>query len=44
MKHKVSITIDDVTLQTILQAVETGKFRSKSHAFEYAIRKMMENV
>lgn len=42
MKQKVSITIDDATLRDIVKSVESGKFRSRSHALEYAVKKLLE--
>lgn len=42
MKQKISVTIDETTLQDILKTVESGKFRNKSHAVEYAVKKLLE--
>jgi Arc/MetJ-type ribon-helix-helix transcriptional regulator len=42
MKQKISITIDDEVLRNILHAVESGKFRNKSHVLEYAVKKLLE--
>jgi len=42
MKHKLSITIDEEAVLNILKAIESGKFRNKSHFVEYAVKKMLE--
>ncbi|MBI2658033.1 hypothetical protein HYX08_05060 [Candidatus Woesearchaeota archaeon] len=42
MKQKISVTIDEQTVQGILETVASGKFRNKSHAVEYAVRKLLE--
>jgi Arc/MetJ-type ribon-helix-helix transcriptional regulator len=42
MKQKISVTINDETLQNILRAVESGRFRNKSHAVEFALNKTLE--
>ena len=42
MKHKMSITMEEKTAQDISNAVSTGKFRSKSHIIEYAVKKLLE--
>jgi Arc/MetJ-type ribon-helix-helix transcriptional regulator len=42
MKQKISITIDEKTVLDILQAIETGRFRNKSHVVEYAVKKLLE--
>jgi Arc/MetJ-type ribon-helix-helix transcriptional regulator len=39
MKHKICISVDEETLLRIREHVLKGKFRNRSHAFEYAIRK-----
>ena len=43
MKHKICISIDENTLLKVKEGVRTGKFRNNSHAFEYAIRQVVEN-
>ena len=43
MKQKLSITIDEKTVFDILQAIESGKFRNKSHVVEYAVKKLLDN-
>ncbi|MFA6073128.1 MAG: hypothetical protein WC758_03375 [Candidatus Woesearchaeota archaeon] len=42
MKYKVSICVDEETLLKIREGIRTGKFRNRSHAFEYSIQKIME--
>ena len=39
MKHKICISVDEETLLKIKEHVRKGKFRNRSHAFEYAIQK-----
>lgn len=41
MKYKVSICVDEETLVKIKEGVRKGKFRNRSHAFEYSILKIM---
>ena len=36
-KIKLSISIDENTLERVREGIRLGKFRNKSHAFEYAI-------
>ena len=43
MKHKVCISIDESTLFKIKAAIRRGSFRNKSHAFEYAINRVMSD-
>ena len=42
MKQKLSITIDEQVILDILKAIESGKFRNKSHFVEYAVKKLLE--
>ncbi|MBI2542292.1 hypothetical protein HYV80_06290 [Candidatus Woesearchaeota archaeon] len=42
MKQKISITIDEKSILDILKNVESGKFRSKSHFVEFAVKKLLE--
>ena len=42
MKQKISISIDEKTLQNILKTIDSGKFRNKSHVVEYAVKKLLE--
>ena len=39
MKYKVCISVDEETLVQIREHVRNGRFRNRSHAFEYAIQK-----
>jgi Arc/MetJ-type ribon-helix-helix transcriptional regulator len=41
MKVKLSITVDDATLRLIEEQVASQRFRNKSHAVEYAVRKLL---
>jgi len=42
MKQKISITIDEKTVLDMFSAIQTGKFRNKSHVVEYAVKKLLE--
>jgi len=42
-KVKVSISIDQETLQWIDQQLETKKFRNRSHVIEYAIEQLKKH-
>ncbi|MGV8161878.1 MAG: hypothetical protein ACP5N2_00920 [Candidatus Nanoarchaeia archaeon] len=39
MKYKVSICVDEETLVKIREGIRKGKFRNRSHAFEYSLLK-----
>ena len=41
-KCKVSVSVSEDTLVKIREAVRSKKFRNRSHAFEYAIAKVLE--
>lgn len=41
MKYKLSISVDEKTLDMIQEGIREGKFRNRSHAFEYAISKVV---
>ena len=41
-KDKVTITVERRLLEWIDKQVETFRFRNRSHAFEYALAKLME--
>jgi len=43
MKKKISITIEEDTVEKIQEKVVEGIFRNKSHALEYAMRKLLED-
>jgi len=42
MKQKISISIEKETVKKIQEKVASGIFRNKSHAVEFAVRKLME--
>lgn len=44
MKQKISITIDGKNVKEIEKVVEEGRFRNKSHAVEYAIIKLLNEI
>jgi len=41
-KEKISITIDKDILNTVETAIQSGKFRNRSHALEYSLIKLLE--
>ena len=42
MKSPISLTIDKDILEKVEKMLGSGLFRSKSHIFEYAVRRMLE--
>jgi Arc/MetJ-type ribon-helix-helix transcriptional regulator len=42
MKRKVSVSIEENTIEKLEDYVRDGSFRNKSHVVEYAINKFME--
>ncbi|HLC62111.1 MAG TPA: hypothetical protein VJI52_03795 [Candidatus Nanoarchaeia archaeon] len=42
MKQKLSITIDEKTVLDMFRAIQTGKFRNKSHVVEFAVKQLLE--
>lgn len=42
MKSKISITMDMETVEEINKEVASGRFRNKSHAVEFALKKLLE--
>jgi Arc/MetJ-type ribon-helix-helix transcriptional regulator len=42
LKVKLSITVEEETVQKLMDGVRSGRFRNKSHAFEYAVKKIVE--
>lgn len=42
MKSKISITLDNETVEKISFEIANGRFRNKSHAVEYAVKKLLE--
>jgi Arc/MetJ-type ribon-helix-helix transcriptional regulator len=43
MKHKLSISVNEETIIKIRDAMRDGKFRNKSHAFEFAVNEVLKN-
>jgi len=41
-KYKISISVEEDTLDKIDEGVKNGVFRNRSHAFEFSIKKTME--
>ena len=42
-KQKVTITIEKRLLDWVNKQIETFRFRNRSHAFEYALAKLIES-
>ena len=42
MKQKLSITVDEKLVQFIEKIVQEGRFRTKSHIMEYALKCFLE--
>jgi len=42
MKIQTSITIDEEIMSKIKNRLRDGSFRNKSHLFEFAVRKLLE--
>lgn len=42
MKHKICISVDTDTLLAIREKIREGRFRNRSHAFEYAVKEAIE--
>jgi len=43
MKQKISITIEEKTIGCLKEVVDEGRFRSKSHAIEFSINKVLRD-
>ncbi|MBI2124879.1 hypothetical protein HYT92_03750 [Candidatus Pacearchaeota archaeon] len=43
MKHKLSVSLDEKLLQELDSVLSTGRYRNKSHAVEFAVKKLIEN-
>ncbi len=43
MKQKISVTIDEKTIQKVEDRLKEGLFRNKSHIIEYSLNKFLEN-
>ncbi len=44
MKKKISISIEENSVDKLGELVETGKFRNKSHVIEFALNKFMDEA
>ena len=44
MKERASFTFDKETLKLIENLIESGNFRNKSHAVEYAIKQLADEI
>lgn len=44
MKHKISISVDEETILRVREAIRQKTFRNKSHAFEFAVNKVLEGA
>jgi Arc/MetJ-type ribon-helix-helix transcriptional regulator len=42
MKQKISITIDEQTLNLVEQRLRDEKFRNRSHVIEYSLKKFLD--
>ena len=42
MKSKLSVTLDEKLVQDLDRILSSGKYRNKSHAVEFAVKKLME--
>jgi len=42
MKIKVSVSMEDRTLEDVKSKIKEGLFRNKSHFIEYAVKKCLE--
>ena len=44
MKSKISISVDEETLEKIDESISKKKFRNRSHAFEFALNEILIEV
>ena len=44
MKKKISITIEEETLEKVAEHVGSGTYRNKSHFIELAVNKQLKNI
>lgn len=44
MKSKISISVDEETLEKIDESIFKRKFRNRSHAFEYALNEILKEA
>lgn len=42
MKYKLSVSLDERLVQELDRILSTGKYRNKSHAVEFAVKKLLE--
>ena len=42
MKYKLSVSLDQELVQELDRILSSGKYRNKSHAVEFAVKKMLE--
>tara|TARA_Y100000310_G_C20667475_1_gene808410 strand:+ start:825 stop:980 length:156 start_codon:yes stop_codon:yes gene_type:complete len=42
MKQKISVTIDEQTLNLVEQKLEDEKFRNRSHVIEYSLKRFLD--
>jgi len=42
MKQKINITIDEEKMKLAEKLLESGRYRNKSHIFEYGLTKLLE--
>lgn len=43
MKHRVCIAVEESTVRKAQELVRSGRFRNKSHAFEYALQEVAKH-
>ena len=41
-KYKISISVSENTLARVKDALRNGRFRNRSHAFEYSINEVLK--
>lgn len=41
-KEKISITVDKEILDLVDELLQSGKFRNRSHAIEYGVKKFLD--
>ena len=44
MKVKLSISVEEETALKIMEHIKQGRFRNKSHAFEYSINQVIADT
>jgi len=42
MKEKLSVTIDEKTMQLVEEAIKEGNFRNRSHVVEFSLNKILQ--